>query len=87
MIHSLSGGKLTKNQSHTFVKVKLNNNTILWYICDDFDVNVGDNVLVPLGNAFEQAIVEKVEKNIPSQNFPIPTKNLKHIECKIKEAN
>ena len=79
MIHSLSGGVLSENGKHTFVKVELGGNPY-WFLSPFSTVKVGDKVLVPFGKADlpTEAVVIKVEENT-AQCAPVPMNRIKEI--------
>ena len=79
MIHSLSGGVISENGKHTFVKVEING-APYWYLSPFSTVREGDKVSVPFGKGElpREAIVVKVEENT-AQCAPVPMKHIKEI--------
>lgn len=76
MIHSLSGGVLDGDETHTVIKVKTETEgKIGFYLCDEFRANVGDKVVVETRNGgTETGEVLKAEKNVSEKCSPIPIK-------------
>lgn len=76
MIHSLSGGVLDGDETHTVIKVKTETEgKIGFYLCDEFRANVGDKVVVETRNGgTETGEVLKAEKNVSEKCSPIPVK-------------
>lgn len=76
MIHSLSGGVLDGDETHTVIKVKTETDgKIGFYLCDEFRANVGDKVVVETRNGgTETGEVLKAEKNVSEKCSPIPVK-------------
>ncbi len=79
MIHSLSGGIISENGKHTFVKVVING-APYWYLSPIFTVKEGDKVLVPFGRGElpTEALVIKVEENT-AQCAPVSMNRIKEI--------
>ena len=79
MIHSLSGGVISENGKHTFVKVEINERPY-WFLSPFSTVKEGDRVIVPFGKADlpRETVVVKVEENT-AQCAPVPMKHLKEI--------
>lgn len=78
MIHSLSGGVLSKNETYPFVKVEIEG-APYWYLSPTFRVKEGDSVLVPFGNSTVTATVLRVEKCTP-QTAPCPMNRIREIK-------
>lgn len=78
MIHSLSGGVLSENGRHTFVKVELGG-APYWFL-SPCPVKTGDRVLVPFGKGDfpTEAVAVKVEE-ATAQCSPVPMKHLKEL--------
>ena len=76
MIHSLSGGVLDGDETHTVIKVKTEaEGKIGFYLCDEFRANVGDKIVVETRNGgTETGEVIKVDKNVSGKCSPIPVK-------------
>ncbi len=76
MIHSLAGGVLDGNDSHTLVKVKIDGEGRTgYYLCDEFRPSVGDRVIVETrAVGTEQGEVLKVDKNVSEKCSPVPIK-------------
>ena len=76
MIHSLSGGVLDGDETHTVIKVKTETDgKIGFYLCDEFRANVGDKVVVETRNGgTETGEVLKAEKSVSEKCSPIPVK-------------
>lgn len=85
MIHSMAGGRLGSVLYNDFAKVKIlegeNEGNLYWFLTDIPLLNVGDNVVVPLGIANKQtkAEVVRIDKNVSSQCSPVPVKKCKYI--------
>ena len=79
MIHSLSGGIISENGKHTFVKVELNGMPY-WYLSPFSTVKEGDKVSVPFGRGDlpTETVVLKVEENT-AQCAPVPMNRIKEI--------
>ena len=79
MIHSLSGGVISQNGNHIFVKVELDG-APWWYLSPFSAVKAGDKVLVPFGKAElpREALVLKVEETT-AQCAPVPMNRIKEI--------
>lgn len=79
MIHSLSGGILSENGKHTFIKVELEGMP-QWFLSPFSTVRPGDKVVVPFGKAGlpREALVLKVEEN-SEQCAPVPMNRIKEI--------
>ncbi len=88
MIHSLAGGKLRDIEYADFVKVQIIDKDppqIYWYTTDIIDLKIGDKVLVPYGanNILVEGVIQKIERNLNSQNAPMPIRRTKQIVKKI----
>lgn len=82
MIHSLSGGVIKGDGVHRLIKVRTGYDE-RYYLCDEFAVSVGDEVIVPTKSGAERGEVVKVLNGITSQNSPF---NLKKTESVINLA-
>ena len=78
MIHSLSGGVLSKNETYPFVKVEIEG-TPCWFISPTFKIKEGDKVRVPFNGQSVTATVLRVEKCTP-QIAPCPMNRIREIE-------
>ncbi len=79
MIHSLSGGVIAENGTHTFVKVEIDQMPY-WYL-SPFKVKEGDTVLVPFGKweMLREGKVVKIE-TCSAQCAPVPMNRIKSVE-------
>ena len=89
MIHSLAGGILSQTESSDFVKVEIVDNLtegFFWYKSDIIGLKEGDNVLVPFGrlDTLVKGKVIRIDKNVSSQNSPVPFKRAKYINSIVK---
>ena len=85
MIHSMSGGVLSDNKKLDFAKVQFATGEIFWYITNISDLQIGDNVIVPVGktNKPTKATVLRIDYAVSIQSSPVPYKIAKEIICKI----
>lgn len=85
MIHSLAGGDIKDIESYCFCLVEItsgiNKGSKLWYISKIFDLNSGDEVVVPTStyNKQESGIVLKIIKNASKGMTPVPVNRAKEI--------
>ncbi len=79
MIHSLSGGVIAENGTHTFAKVEIDGMPY-WYL-SPFRVKEGDCVLVPFGkrDMLREGKVIKTEI-CSAQCAPVPMNRAKCVE-------
>ena len=88
MIHSLAGGELRETQICNIAKVQIlaGDNPMLFFVCNQKNIKVGDIVLVPYGKLDDlvKAKVVRVDKNVDMPNFPISASKLKSIFAKAK---
>ena len=78
MIHSLSGGSLGDKSAHRFVKVGFSDGEECWFLCDEFAVSVGTEVVAPRGDGAERGRVVRVE-NADRNSAPLPLNRVKSI--------
>ncbi len=79
MIHSLSGGVIKDGGLHTFVKVDFGNDVVRWFLCDDYPVEVGYNVIAPLGRQSARGVAVRVDKWVDERSTPIPYKHAQSV--------
>ena len=78
MIHSLSGGVISKNEIYPFVKVEVEG-TPRWYLSPTFQIKEGDKVRVSFEGKPCTGVVVRVEKCTP-QTAPYPMNRISEIE-------
>lgn len=78
MIHSLSGGVISKNEISPFAKVEVEG-TPRWYLSPTFQIKEGDLVRVPFEGETRTGVVVRVEKCTP-QTAPYPLSRISLIE-------
>lgn len=85
MIHSMAGGVVSDAKFFDFAKVKTETGEISWYISKISDLNVGDEVVVPVGKTEKEvkATVLRIDKHINGQVAPFPLKKIKYIISKL----
>ena len=82
MIHSCAGGVIRDKKSFTLAKVEiLQTGELRWYISNLPLLEVGDEVIVPIGreNVEVHARVLRIDKGVSEQVTPVPLKSLKEI--------
>ena len=80
MIHSTAGGNLKDYGFYDIAKVRLLEEGEAVYVISEIkDLKVEDIVLIPYQNVKVKARVERIDKKVHEQNFPIPIKRLKKI--------
>lgn len=89
MIHSLAGGELRGEEFNDFAKVEILEGEFkgkqLWFLTTIIGLEIGNNVLVPVGNIKMGTLgkVTKIDKNVGSFACPIPLKKAKYVLRKI----
>ena len=86
MIHSLSGGTIKDIGFSSFAKVKLATGETMFFVYD-FPLNVGEEVLVPVGRSGTptQATVVELRPNVSNRLAPFPIKSMKNVIKKIEK--
>ena len=82
MIHSCAGGVIRDKKSFNLAKVEiLQTGELRWYISNLPLLEVGDEVIVPIGreNVEVRAKVLRIDKGVSEQVTPVPCKSLKEI--------
>lgn len=81
MIHSLSGGVVKETEFFDFAKVKFDDGSSFWYICEIKNAKIGDFVFAPTGknDVLVRAQIERIDRHINSQTSPFPIKRMKKI--------
>jgi hypothetical protein len=85
MIHSLSGGVIAENGTHTFVKVIFSDDPLYgdrpyWYLCPFSGAKEGDHVLAAVGRRTgAEGVILKVEE-CSTQCAPFPMNRITEIE-------
>ena len=87
MIHSMSGWVMSDIQFLNFAKVEIDGEGVFWYISNIIDLEENDLVLVPFGNYNElkKGKVLRIDKNVSSQNAPVPVKRMKEISQRLSK--
>ena len=91
MIHSMAGGELRGEDYNDFAKVEIlegeQSGKSFWYITTIFDMQVGDKVLVPVGNIKMGTLgkVVRIDKNVSSFCSPVPTKRARYVLRKVNK--
>ena len=89
MIHSMAGGNLGKVEYNDYAKVRIlegeEAGKAFFYITKIFGLKAGDKVLVPVGfsNVLTEGEVERIDKNVSSQNMPLALKKCKMIQKRL----
>ena len=83
----MAGGVISDNTPSDYAKVELNGGGIFWYKNTISDLEIGDEVIVPVGetNKLTNAKVLKIDRNISPQCAPVPSKRAKYIFDKVRK--
>lgn len=77
MIHSTAGGNLKNYGFFDIAKVRLlEDDSAVFVVSEIKGLKIGDVVIISYKNTQAKAKVERVDKKIHEQNFPIPIKRL-----------
>lgn len=89
MIHSLAGGELRGEEFNNFAKVEILEGEFkgkrLWFLSTITGLEVGDSVLVPVGNIKMGMLgkVIRIDNNVGSFACPVPLNKAKYILRKV----